>query len=415
VFVTRNVVFLEKEFLKGEKSGRIVKLEEVRDEPIGLDSTSDANVAEQVDPPIAKEAQPQPRRSARLRQARELLLLDNDEPATYAEAMVDPDSVKWQEAMESEIESMKENQVWNLIDPPDGVKTIECKWIYKKKKDMDGNVHIHKAQLVAKGFRQVQGVDYDETFSPVAMLKSVRIILAIAAHFDYEIWQMDVKTAFLNGNLTEDVDMMQPECFVDPTNAGKICKLRKSIYGLKQASRSWNIRFDEVVKGFGFIKNEEEACVYKKASGSSVAFLILYVDDILLIGNDIPMLDSIKTSLKNSFSMKDLGEAAYILGIKIYRDRSKRLIGLSQDIYIDKVLKRFSMEEAKKGFLPMSHGIHLSKTQCPRMADERECMSKVPYASAIGSIMYAMISTCPDVSYALSVTSRYQSDPGESH
>ena len=137
------------------------------------------------------------------------------------------------------------------------------------------------------------------------MLKSVRIILAIAAYFDYEIWQMDVKIAFLNGNLTEDVYMMQPEGFVDPTNTEKICKLRKSIYGLKQASRSWNIRFDEVVKGFGFIKNEEEACVYKKASGSSVAFLILYVDDILLIGNDIPMLDSIKTSLKNSFSMKD--------------------------------------------------------------------------------------------------------------
>ena len=131
------------------------------------------------------------------------------------------------------------------------------------------------------------------------------------------------------------------------------------------------------------------------------------MDDILLIGNDIPMLDSIKTSLKNSFSMKDLGEASYILHIKIYRDRSKRLIGLSQDTYIDKVLKQFSMEEAKKGFLPMSHGIHLSKTQCPTTTNERERMSKVPYASSIGSIMYAMISTRPDVSYALSVMSRY--------
>ena len=154
---------------------------------------------------MARDAPPQPRRSARLRQARELLLLDNDELTTYAEAMVDPDSVKWQEAMESEIESMRENQVWNLIDPPNGVKTIKCKWIYKKKKDMNGNFHIHKARLVAKGFRQVQGVEDDETFSPVAILKSVQIILAIAAYFDYEIWQMDVKIAFLNGNLTEDV------------------------------------------------------------------------------------------------------------------------------------------------------------------------------------------------------------------
>src|SRR5688572_11140040 len=148
---------------------------------------------------------------------------------------------------------------------------------------MDGNVHIYKARLVAKGFRQVQGVDYDETFSLVVTLKSIRIILAIAAYFDYEIWQMDVKTTFLNGNLTEDMYMIQPEGFVDPKNAGKVCKLQRSIYGLNQASRGWNIRFDEVVKGFGFTKNEEESCVYKKVSGSFVVFLILYVDDILLI------------------------------------------------------------------------------------------------------------------------------------
>jgi hypothetical protein len=121
---------------------------------------------------------------------------------------------------------------------------------------MDGNVHIYKARLVAKGFRQIQGVDYEETFSPVAMLKSVRILVAIAANYDYEIWQMDVKTAFLNGHLSEDVYMTQPEGFVNPENAGKICNLQRSIYGLKQASQSWNIRFDEIVKGFGFIKNE---------------------------------------------------------------------------------------------------------------------------------------------------------------
>ena len=183
---------------------------------------------------------------------------------------------------------------------------------------------------------------------------------------------MDVKTTFLNGNLTEDVYMMQPEGFVDPTNAGKICKLQKSIYGLKQASRSWNICFDEVVKGFGFIKNEEEACVYKKESGSYVAFLILYVDDILLIGNNIPMLESVKTSLKNSFSMKDLGEAAYILGIKIYRDRSRRLIGLSQDTYIDKVLKRFNMEEQRKGSC-LCHMAYISA----RLSALRQLMSGI--------------------------------------
>jgi hypothetical protein len=207
------------------KSGQKVYLEEVQDEPIRQDSTSDANVAEQVEIPVVREASPQPRRSVRLRAACKILLLDSDEPATYAEAMMDPDSEKWQSAMRSEIDYMGDNQVWNLVDPPDGVKAIECKWIYKKKKYMDGNFHIYKARLVAKEFRKVQGVDCDETFSPVAMLKSIRIILAIAAYFEYEIWQMDVKTTFLNGNLDEDVYMIQPRGFVNPTNAGKLCKL----------------------------------------------------------------------------------------------------------------------------------------------------------------------------------------------
>jgi hypothetical protein len=166
---------------------------------------------------------------------------------------------------------------------------------------------------------------------------------------------------FFNGNLTEDMCMTQPEGFVDPKHAGKICKLQKSIYGLKQASQSWNLHFDEVVKGFGFIKNVEEPCVYKKVSRSTVIFLVLYVDDILLIRNDIPMMEVVKSSLRKSFLMNDLGEVTHILGIKIYRDRSKRLIGLSQDAYIDKILNQFNMQDFKKGFLPMSHGITLSK------------------------------------------------------
>ena len=145
------------------------------------------------------------------------------------------------------------------------------------------------------------------------MLKSIRILLAIAAYYDYEILQMDVKTTFLNGNLLEDVYMTQPEGFVDPKNPNKVCKLQRSIYGLKQASRSWNLRFDEAVKEFGFLKNEDEPCVYKKASGSIVVFLVLYVDDILLIGNDVPTLLSVKQWLGKCFAMKDLGEAETIL------------------------------------------------------------------------------------------------------
>src|SRR6266540_2468335 len=182
---------------------------------------------------------PAPRRSDRVhRPPNKLSLLfeeqgdlsDDDDPVTFQEAMESPDSGKWLEAIRSEMNSMKDNQVWNLVDLPDGVKAIECKWIYKRKIDLDGNVHIHKVRLVAKGFRQIHGVDYDETFSPVVMLKSIQITLKIAIYFDYEIWKMVVKTAFLNGNLDEEVYMIQPEGFVDPANAGKVCKHRKSIY-----------------------------------------------------------------------------------------------------------------------------------------------------------------------------------------
>ncbi|KAK8974997.1 hypothetical protein V6N11_014409 [Hibiscus sabdariffa] len=315
--------------------------------------------------------------------------------------------------MRSEMDSISENQVWTLVEPPEGIKPIGCKWDFKKKTDMDGNVQTYKGRLVAKGFRIIHGIDYDETFSPVAMFKSIQILLAIAAFHDYEIWQMDVKTSFLNGKLEEDVYMTQPEGFVTPENAGKVCKLQRSIYGLKQASRSWNLHFNDAIKEFGFIRNEDEPCVYKKFSGSIVSFLILYVDDIIIIGNDIPTLQSIKTWLSSCFSMKDLGEASYILGVKIYRYRSRQLLGLSQSTYIDKVLKRFSMEESKRGFLPMRHGISLSKEMCPSIPQERERMIQIPYASAIGSIMYAMICTRPDLSYALSMTSRYQENPGE--
>ena len=203
VFVAKSGVFLEKRFIEKGLSGRTIELDEIIESEQDVQSSAAPEaVPEMPRAPEAPEPAPaaapeinasvEPRRSGRLRLPvvrleDEVLLLDNDEPATYNEAMMGPDSIKWQSAMKSEIESMYENQVWNLIDPPEGVKPIECKWIYKKKSDADGNVTVYKARLVAKDFRQIQGVDYDETFSPVAMLKSVRILLAIAAYFNYEI------------------------------------------------------------------------------------------------------------------------------------------------------------------------------------------------------------------------------------
>nr|GFB67865.1 retrotransposon protein, putative, Ty1-copia subclass [Tanacetum cinerariifolium] len=237
--------------------------------------------------------------------AEEHELRDLGEPANYKAALLDPESKKWLNAMNVEMQSMKDNEVWVLVELHPNGKTV-------------GNI------------------------------RAIRILIAIAAYYDYEIWQMDAKTTFLNGYLNEKVYMEQPEGFVNPKYPNRVCKLKHSIYGLKQASRQWNKRFDDEIKKFGFIQNRDEPCVYQKASRSNITFPILYVDDILIMGNSIPMLQSVKTYLGKCFAMKDLGEAAYILRIKIYRDRSKRLIGLCQSAYIGKILKRYCMENSKR-------------------------------------------------------------------
>ena len=378
IIVARNAFFLEREFLSRRKSGRKIDLDEIEDPQVVSTSDIPQGVVDREPDEsqgvvIANEEQTL-RRSGRVSRqpdryvgylittCGDLWLLESCEPTTYDGAITGNDSEKWLGAMRSEMDSMYENQVWDLVDLPEGSRTVDCKWLYKVKNDMDGNPSIYKARLVARGFTQIYGVDFVETFSPVASVRSIRIVLAIAAYHDYEIWQMDVKTAFLNGFLEEVVYMTQPEGFLDPSNPNKVCKLKRSIYGLKQASRSWNFRFDQVIKKFDFLRSEEEPCVYMKFSGSKVVILVLYVDDILLIGNDIPMLVSVKTWLGKNFQMKDLGEAQYILGMKIYRDRSKKILGLNQEAYIDKVLDKFRMTESKKGLVPMSCGTILSKT-----------------------------------------------------
>ncbi|GJV70524.1 retrotransposon protein, putative, ty1-copia subclass [Tanacetum coccineum] len=203
---------------------------------------------------------------------------------------------------------------------------------------------------------------------------AIRILIAIAAYYDYEIWQMDVKTAFLNGHLSEEVYMEQPEGFVNPKYPNHVCKLKRSIYGLKQASRQWNKRFDDEIKKF-----------------------------------------DVKSYLGKCFAIKDLGDASIKLGIKIYHDRSKRLIGLNQSTYIEKILKRFYMENSKRGTIPMQEKLKLSKSQGASTPAEKQRMQNIPYASAIGSIMYVVRCTRPDVAFAQNMTSRFQQNPGEEH
>ena len=198
-------------------------------------------------------------------------------------------------------------------------------------------------------------MDYEETFSPIAMLKSIRILLSIATCYDYEIWQMNIKTTFLNGNLEESIYMAQLEEFNEQDHEQKVYKLKRSIYGLKQASRSWNIKFDTVIKSYGFKQNVDEPCVYKKIVNSTVVFLVLYVDNILLIGNNVGFLTDIKHWLAAQFQMKDLGEPQFVLGIQIFWNRKNKTLAFFQASYIGRMLVRYKMLDSKKGLLPFRH------------------------------------------------------------
>ncbi|XXG55025.1 hypothetical protein AAC387_Pa03g2762 [Persea americana] len=294
----------------------------------------------------------------------------------------------------------------------EGAKLIGCKWIFKTKRDSNGNVERYKARLVAKGFTQKEGIDFKETFSPVSSKDSFRTIMALVAHFDLELRQMDVKTTFLNGDIDKTIYMVQAENFESGDPKNMVCKLIKFIYGLKQASRQWYYKFHQVIISFGFEINAVDNCVYHKFSGSKHIFLILYVDDILLVTNDIGMLHETKRFLSKKFEMKDLGDASFVLGILIQRDRSRGILELSQRSYIDKVLKRFGMQDSKPGNTPVFKGDKFSLNQCPRTNLEVKEMQKIPYASAVGSLMFTMVCTRPDIAYIVGMLGRSLSNPG---
>ena len=250
------------------------------------------------------------------------------DPVSFSQAMESDDSSKWMEAMNEELKSMAHNGVWDLIELPNSCKPVGCKWVFKTKHDAKGNIERFKARLVAKGFTQKEGINYKDTFSPVSKKDSLIIIMALVAHFDLELHQMDVKTTFLNGNLDEDIYMEQPGGFAKKGNEHLVCKLKKSIYVLKP--RQWYIKFNNTITSFGFKENIIDQCIYLKVSGSKFIFLILYVDDILLASSDLGLLGETKEYLSKNFHMVDMGEANYVIGIEMFRDRSRGVLGLSQ-------------------------------------------------------------------------------------
>ena len=246
-------------------------------------------------------------------------------------------------------------------------------------------------------------------------MSSIRVIMSLVGILDLELEQMDVKTVFLHGDLEEEIYMEQPEGFIEKGKESYVCKLKKSLYGLKQAPRQWYKKFESVMVQQGYKKTTSDHCVFvQKFSDNDFIILLLYVDDMLIVGLNSLRIQNLKGELSKSFAMKDLGPAKQILGIRITRDRKCKKLWLSQEKYIEKVLQRFNMAKAKAVSTPLPTSLKLSVKQSPNEQEE-EYLQKVPYASAVGSLMYAMVCTRPDLAHAVGVVSRFLSNPGKEH
>ena len=244
---------------------------------------------------------------------------------------------------------------------------------------------------------------------------SIRAVLALVAYHDMILEQMDVKTAFLHGNLEEQIYMKQPEGF-EETGQGLVCQLKRSLYGLKQSPRQWYKRFDSYMLKIGYRRCDYDCCVYVRSlDDGSFIFLLLYVDDMLIAANHWSDVNDLKTKLSREFDMKDLGAARKILGMEILRDRSAKKLWLSQKSYVEDVLKRFDMSRSKPVSTPLANHFKLSLEHCPKTEAEQQAMSKIPYASAVGCLMYAMVCTRPDLAQAVSQVCKFMSKPGKQH
>jgi hypothetical protein len=329
------------------------------------------------------------------------------DPFTYREAMSSEHADEWRDACQYEIDALAKNGTWTLVDLPAGRKTVKSKWVFKRKSD-----GRFRARLVAKGFTQIQGIDYDETFSPVARFESLRLLLALAALENWEIHQMDVKSAFLNGLLDEEIYMEQPQGFILPDHNHQVCLLHKAIYGLKQASRAWNLQFHGVLLELGFTRTHSDAGIYHRQDAGGTIIVILYVDDITLLGDKIEEISRLKITLSTRYEMTDLGEIDSYLGVRITRDRSIRRLEIDQSRYISEIVQRFGMADANPARTPLPSGAEAHLVKHDGEATPQEIKS---YQQIIGSLLYVQIGTRPDISFAVGRLAQYASNPSQQH
>ena len=305
------------------------------------------------------------------------------EPTTVEEAMSCPEKKNWKEAMDAEFQSLQANEVWDLVTPPKGCKVINSKWVFKYKLGEHGEVERYKARLVAQGYSQRPGIDYEETFSPVVRFESVRSVIALAIHGNMKLHQMDVKTAFLNGELHEEVFIRQPEGFIEEGREHLVCRLKKSIYGLKQSPRCWNIAIDNHLKKMNFVQTEGDPCLYVSRDDGETVIIAVYVDDILIAAKIDKKIAEVKTAIANRFEAKDMGKLHYFLGVKVIQDLKADTIWLGQPAYSESILRQFNMQDAKSCKTPVNPSLKLTKAN-----EESTLVDQELYQSAVGKLLY---------------------------
>jgi hypothetical protein len=331
------------------------------------------------------------------------LACDDGEPRSFAVAEKD---AAWRAAMKVEMETVEKNRTWELVDLPCGHRAITLKWVFKLKRDEVGAIIKHKARLVARGFLQREGIDFDDAFAPVARMESVRLLLALAAQEGWRVHHMDVKSTFLNGDLKEEVYVHQPPGFAIPSKEGKVLRLRKALYGLRQAPRAWNAKLDSTLRRMGFEQSPHEVAVYRRGNGGNVLLVGVYVDDLVITGTKVAEVAAFKEEMKATFQMSDLGPLSFYLGIEVHQDDSG--ITLRQTAYAKRVVELAGLTDCNPALTSMEERLKLSRDSRAEEVDATQ------YRRLVGSLRY-LAHTRPDLAFSIGYVSRFMQRPTTEH
>ena len=332
-----------------------------------------------------------------------LLMCLNNEPESFEEAKR---YKEWLQACEAEIKSITKLDSWELVDLPPGAKPIGLKWIFKIKRNSDGSINKYKSHLVAKGYVQRYGIDYEEVFAPVARIDTIRLLINLTATNGWEIHHLDVKIAFLHGELKYIVYVSQPEGFEVKGSEVKVYKLKKGLYGLKQTPRAWNDKLNKIILSFAFTRCHKEPSVYKKELGGKLLIVAVYVDDLFVTVTCMKAINEFKREMASTVEMSNLGRLTYYFGIEVTQHDGG--ITLNQNRYALKILEEAGMKDCNPVHIPMESGLKLEKSE-----QEKE-IDTTGYSKIIGCFWY-LLHTRPDLSYCVGVLSRYMSSPRVSH